>query len=201
MSPFSEDLSSFMTVSNEKISNLQLGIEDNHDAIMSIARGMREVSSSLQHNLQCTVLIAKELYLAMNLQESLQEFLHGVHGLLHHKLSPYFLPYSDVKDTISSIQNCLAQAHSQLYIKPMSAKEIYSMSNFLWIFKKNSIFITLKFPLVSSVSDLKLYQVFSLPVPFNESSNHSTQLLDLPEYIAFRHDDNNTVILPVLLLF
>ena len=55
MSTFSEDLSSFMTVSNEKISNLQLGIEDNHDAIMSIARGMREVSSSLQHNLQCSV--------------------------------------------------------------------------------------------------------------------------------------------------
>ena len=191
MSTFSEDLSSFMTVSNEKISNLQLGIEDNHDAIMSIARGMREVSSSLQHNLQFTVLIAKELYLAMNLQESLQEFLHGVHGLLHHKLSPYLLPYSDVKDTISSIQNRLAQAHSQLYIKPMSAKEIYSMSNFLWTFKKNSIFITLKFPLVSSVSDLKLYQVFSLPVPFNESSKHSTQLLDLPEYIAFTRDSNH----------
>ena len=190
MASFAEDLSSFMTVSNEKLGNLQLGIEDNHDAIMSIAKGMKEVSSSLHHNLRFSVLMTKQLYLAMSLQEGLQEFLHGVHGLLHHTLSPYLLPYSDITNAINSIQRRLSRASSQLQVKPMSAKEIYSMTNFLWTFKKDSIFITLKFPLVSSVSDLKLYQVYSLPVPFNESSEHTTQLLNLPEYIAFTRDSN-----------
>ena len=51
-----------------------------------------------------------------------------------------------------------------------------------------NIFLLVKFPLVSPVSHLDLYKVYTIPVPFNETSSHSTQLLDLPPYIAFTHD-------------
>ena len=187
-SQYTDDLSSFMTVANRRHNSLRDTIQDNHQAISALAKDMSEVSTNLHHNLQFSVLLNREIYLAMSLQEGLQEFLHGIHGLLQHSLSPYILPYKDIQATIQSINSRLKQSNSQLSVKDLSPKEMYSWNNFIWTYKNDSLFITVKFPIVSPISHVQVYRIYSLPVPFNESSNHATTLLNLPEYLAMTKD-------------
>ena len=185
---YSDDLSSFMTLANRRHNTLRDTIQDNHQAISALAEDMSEVSTNIHHNLQFSVLLNREIYLAMSLQEGLQEFLHGIHGLLHHQLSPYILPYKDIQATIARINNRLRRSSSQLAVKDLSPKDVYSWTNFIWTFKNESLFITVKFPLVSPISHVQVYQIYSLPVPFNQSSNHATSLLNLPDYLALTKD-------------
>ena len=185
---YTDDLSSFMTLSNRRHMMIRNTIHDNRQAISAIAKDFEAMTSSMHHNLQFSVLLGKEIYLAMSMQEALQEFLHGIHALLQHSISPYILPFHDIKLTVNHINSRLAQASSQLMVQELLPRDFYSSDNFLWTFKNQSLFITVKFPLVSAVSHLDLYKVYTVPVPFNESSSHTTQLLDLPQYIAFTRD-------------
>ena len=50
--------------------------------------------------------------------------------------------------------------------------------------------ITLKFPIGTLHKPLTLHKVKNFPVPLNISSKHATSILDLPQYIAFTHDQN-----------
>ena len=87
------------------------------------------------------------------------------------------LTYKDIQSTINSINNKLKQSSSQLSVKDLSPKEIYSWKNFIWTYIKNdSLFVTLKFPLVSLISHVQVYRIYALPVPFNETSDYTTIL-------------------------
>ena len=185
---YADDLSSYMTLADKRHSNIRATLDDNRQAISTLAQDFEAMTSSMNHNLQFSVLLNKEIYLAMSMQEALQEFLHGIHSLLQHTLSPYIVPFKDVKSTVVQIDSRLKLARSQLTVKDQTPCEFYSSENFIWTFKNGSLFITVKFPLVSPVSHLDLYKVYTIPVPFNETSSHSTQLLDLPPYIAFTRD-------------
>ena len=185
---YTDDLSSFMTLSNRKHSLIRDTIQDNRDAISAIADDFADVTSSVSHNMQFNVLLIKEIYMAMSMQEALQEFLHGIHGLLQHKISPYLLPYEDIEATMEHINHRLKTSRSRLSVKGLTPRTFYTSSNFIWTFRNDSLFITVKFPLVSNVSHLDVFKVFSVPVPFNVSSNHTTQLVDLPPYVAFTRD-------------
>ncbi|CAG2252222.1 unnamed protein product [Mytilus edulis] len=46
------------------------------------------------------------------------------------------------------------------------------------------LFISIKFPISTFVNPLTLYKINSYPVPINTTSNHATQLLDLPQYLV-----------------
>ena len=185
---YTDDLSSFMTVSNRRHNMIRETMQDNRQAISALAHEFAAVTNTMQHSLQFSVLLNKEIYLAMTMQEALQEFLHGIHGLLQHRISPYLLPFNDIKLTRDHINERLAQANSQLSVKDMSPNDFYSSPNFLWTYKNQSLFITVKFPLITAVSHLEVFEILAVPVPFNLSSDHTTQLLNLPRYIAFTRD-------------
>ena len=182
---YTDDLSSFMTLANRRHMVICDTIVDNRQAISAMADEFVAVSSTMNHNLQFLVLLIKEIYLAMTMQEALQKFLQGIHGLLQNNISPFILPYKDIKETIARINKKLTNAQSQLSAKELTPTDFYSSSNFIWTFKNESLFITVKFPLISAVSHLDVFEVIPVPVPFNLSSQHTTQLLELPRYDAF----------------
>ena len=182
---YTDELSSFMTLANRRHMIIRDTIVDNRQAISAMADEFVAVSSTMNHNLQFSVLSIKEIYLAMTMQEALQEFLQGIHGLLQHNFFPFILPYKDIKETIAHINKRLTNAQSQLSVKELTPTDFYSSSNFICTFKNESPFITVKFPSISAVSHLDVFEVISVPVPFNLSSQHTTHLLELPRYVAF----------------
>ena len=69
---YSDDLSSFMSISNHGISTMKTSITDNHKAIVTMAKLFTSVTHNVEGNLRFSVHLAKDIYLAMSLQESFQ---------------------------------------------------------------------------------------------------------------------------------
>ena len=187
---YSDDLSSFMSISNHRISTMKTSITDNHKAIVTMAKLFTSVTHNVEDNLRFSVHLAKDIYLAMSLQESLQEFLQGIHALLNHRLSPYLIPFSEMKTTIEHIDKELVKSHSGLRVKPLTANEVYSSPTFQWTFKNDTIFITYQFPLTSHISQVNMYKVHTIATPLHSNTTHVTTLIDMPSYVAFSLDQH-----------
>ena len=185
---FSENLSSFIALSHARHNNLLKGIQLNHNAISSLTTTLTTLSDTLPASVEFTLLVAHEFYLAIRLQDGLQDFLQGLHHLINHKLSPNILSLQDVQSAMSLISTKLNAINPHLSLKHLTPQEIYSTKNFFWTYHENSLYITIKFPILSPQSKLEVYKVYSVPVPLNDSSTHATQLLDLPKYVAFGSD-------------
>ena len=78
------------------------------------------MSDSVEDAFDFSVHLAKDVFLAMSLQENLQEFLQGIHSLLNHKISPYIVPFSDISATISNIKKELRATKSKLKLKSLT---------------------------------------------------------------------------------
>ena len=48
----------------------------------------------------------------------------------------------------------------------------------------------LKFPISTLEANLDVFEILTFPVPINQTSNHATQLLDLPQYLAISVTEN-----------
>ena len=105
-----------------------------------------------------------------------------------HKLSPHLISFSDVQETIKSINSKLTSKHARLTARDLSAKDFYDLDNFVWTFRNNSVFISVKFPLVTAFSVVDIFKTYSFPVPINATASHCTQIVNLPPYIAFSRD-------------
>lgn len=188
MAQFTEDLSSFMTLSQDRHNKLRQAVTDNHEAISSLATTMQTLESSIHDDMEMAALLVQELYHTMALQTSLQEFLSGIHDLLNQKLSSHIIPYQDIVSISENINSKLLQQRSRLKIKTMTTNEIYGTMPFVWTMRNNSLYVTLKFPLVASMSRLKVYKIYYLSIPFNSSIDHATKLSNDAQYVAFSTD-------------
>ena len=187
-SNFSDHLSSFIQVSNSRYENLEVGIMDNHQALGTLANRQAALSASLKDDMKLSSLLTQEVYLAMSLKQGLQNFVEGIYSLLNHKLSPHLISFSDVQETIKSINSKLTSKHARLTARDLSAKDFYDLDNFVWTFRNNSVFISVKFPLVTAFSVVDIFKTYSFPVPINATASHCTQIVNLPPYIAFSRD-------------
>lgn len=70
----------------------------------------------------------------------------------------------------------------------IKSKDYYSHIKFLYTRHESSIFVALKIPVTSFQSSLTVYQTTTYPVPLNHSTQHASQLLDLPSLFAISHD-------------
>ena len=187
-SNFSDHLSSFIQVSNSRYENLEVGIMDNHQALGILANRQAALSASLRDDMKLSSLLTQEVYLAMSLKQGLQNFIEGIYSLLNHKLSPYLISFNDVQETIKSINSKLTSKHARLNARDLSARDFYDLDNFVWTFRNNSVFISVKFPLVTAFSVVDIFKTYSFPVPINATASHCTQIVNLPPYIAFSRD-------------
>ena len=74
---YADDLSSYMTLADKHHKNIRATL--NRQAISNLAQDFEAMISSMNHNLQFSVSLNKEIYLDMLMQEALQEFIHGIH--------------------------------------------------------------------------------------------------------------------------
>ena len=187
-SNFSDHLSSFIQVSNSRYENLEVGIMDNHQALGILANRQAALSASLRDDMKLSSLLTQEVYLAMSLKQGLQNFIEGIYSLVNHKLSPYLISFNDVQETIKSINSKLTSKHARLNTRDLSARDFYDLDNFVWTFRNNSVFISVKFPLVTAFSVVNIFKTYSFPVPINATASHCTQIVNLPPYVAFSRD-------------
>ena len=184
-----EHLSSFIKASDERMSNLKDGIQQNH---MAITHVHTQLQGSFKTNEQSIIsmnhLVTKQIQESQKLHTMLNEIETGFYDLVEGKLSPFLLPESIIHQTINEIQSLLHKKYPGLYLTLKSPSDIYKSSRFIFARQESKVYITVKFPMSPHSKPLSLFRVLSFPVPVNATSDHATQILDLPEYFALTYD-------------
>ena len=190
MSNLTHDLSSFATLTTDRMDAITKQLIDQHEEIANTEVLLFGFET---HILYLTKILAEALREAQYLftyHAAFDEFLQGAQSLLQDKLSLYLIPFDDIEKVISQINSKLIRKRANLQVMQLSSKDIYGHLPFIWTYKNNSLFITLKFPLVAPESRMRIFKIRYFPVPINSSTNHATKLVVNNPYFAvtINHD-------------
>ena len=184
-----QDLSSYMKTADERMTNLKTGIEQNHMAIVHIHTQLQGSFKTLEESIiSMNGLVTKQIKQSEKLETILNELVSGVYDLVEGRLSPSILPVDILQQTMNEIQNLMHMKYSGFYLTAHKPSQIYENAKFVYLRHDSKLYITVKFPMSPHAKPLSLFKVLSFAVPVNDTSNHATQLLDLPEFFALTHD-------------
>ena len=178
-------LSSFIKSANYRMDNLMNGIKDNMQAIKYVQAELHTTSVNLEYSFEYMMsLLIEQIKSSENLNHELDELKFGVNNLVNNKLSPLIIPSEVMESTLQDIQNMLESKFHGFHLALKSVNEVYSSCKYLLARNGTKLYVTLKLPVTYFKDPLTLYKVISMPVPINSSSDHATQLLNLPDHFV-----------------
>lgn len=107
------------------------------------------------------------------------------------KLSPFLLTPHILKSSIDQVQSIISAKFPKFHISTKDPLFYYSMGEFLFTRLHTELYLTLKIPISPFQQPMSMYKVYTFPVPVNSSSNHATQLIDLPPYFLHTADNQH----------
>lgn len=183
------DLSSYMTATDERMNNLVKGLEENHLAIEHIQTQLFQTFDNLEKSFSTmSVIISKQVQKSRQLEALFNEFLEGIYQLVEGKLSPHLINTETMISTLNEIQEILNRKYPGFHLVYKDPTHIYHFVDTIFARKGLKLYVSVKFPISPFVKPLSLFKVISFPVPVNDTSDHATQLLNLPTYFAISHD-------------
>ena len=108
----------------------------------------------------------------------------GIQMLVQGYISPNLIRPSTLKYCIEQIKSQLHETHPAFHLVHGDVQFYYTSKLFMYTRDQNSIYISMKFPISVDKHLFQVYQVQTFPHMVEESSNHSTQLLDYSAYFA-----------------
>ena len=185
-----DHFSSYINTANKRMDNLMKGIENNEMEIKYVQTQIQTVASSIQTTFtHMNDLLITQLKHSNHLNHELEEFKLGVIDLAEGKLSPLLIEPKTLKSAIHDIRKLLKRNYPGFDLASNNIQDVYSAGNFLFARNHSNIYVTVKLPLTYRPKPLVLHKITSVPVPINETSSHSTTLLNLPTYFLMS-DDN-----------
>lgn len=189
-------ISSFMKVMDERTTNLLTGIQTNYEQITKLSLLFNSTYSQFEQTFaNISTLLADQVHKSSSLINTLANFQNAIENLVQGQLSPFLLPESILEHTIRQIEHKLAKEYNKFYLIHNHPAQFYKEADFIYARHGSSLYLTVRFPISSHEKPLTLYQILSLPVPINSTSNHASQLLDMPDYLALsNHRDQFAII-------
>ncbi|OOY38897.1 hypothetical protein BOV90_12200, partial [Solemya velum gill symbiont] len=180
-----QHMSSYMTTTNERVNLLQSHVKNNFKAIVNITETFKTNIDELQTQIvEITRLLYSQTSAANDLENEFLEFKYAVQNLLAGNLSPVLITKATLVDTLKEIQHILDTRYNKFFLTHMNPEWYYRHCNFHYARDDNALYITLKFPLSTNTKPLHIYEIITLPFPISANSQHASQLLDLPRYLA-----------------
>lgn len=180
----SDHLSSFMKLTDSRMNNLKNGIRNNAYAISPLATKLANVSELEASFVNISEVLLNQVNKVTVYKNKMNRLVAAVQTLIEGKLSPFLISKSTIGHTINQITHLLRKSYHGFHLVHTDPSFFYSKGKFLYARHKSNLYITLKFPISSQTSSMKLFKVISLPVPISNTSGQATQLLSIPDYLA-----------------
>ncbi|CAG2232505.1 unnamed protein product [Mytilus edulis] len=183
-----DHLSSYMSVMDNRTTNLMSGIQTNSKEIATLANSMNLSLVTLQQSMFNISKILINLTNTGNiLRSNLDQFQAAVQSLVMGRVSPLLLPKQTLTHALHKVQGILTKSYPGFYLTQLHPSFYYTNRNFMFMRNHSILYLTLRFPVSSHAQPLQLFKVISLPVPVNNTLKHATKLLDLPDFVALTH--------------
>lgn len=187
----SDHLSSFMKLTDSRMNNLKNGIKNNAFAISLLATKLANVSELESSFVNISEVLLNQVNKVTVYKNKMNRLVSAVQTLIEGKLSPFLISKSTIGHTLHQITGLLRKSYHGFHLVHTDPSLFYAQGKFLYARHRSDLYITLKFPISSQPSSMKLFKVISMPVPISNTSGQATQLLSIPEYLAVsQHHDN-----------
>ena len=185
-----ELLSSYMSKTNQRFDNIISGIQNNYEGIQNLTQETAKFISHFEKiSIHLSGFLIKQMNETAELNKYLEEFKIAVHELVKGRLSPFLISPNMLKRTLQHIQSILNEKFTGFYLSNSSPSYYYSQAELLYTRHHKNLFVSIKFPISTFQTSLTLYKIKTYPVPINSSSNHATQVINLPQYLAISNDN------------
>jgi hypothetical protein len=178
-------MSSYMTSVNNRLSIAMEGVKENRALLEQINDEISKSLTTLDNGWATMInLIISYSNSANEIRHVMSDVYLGVQDLARFRLSPMLIPVDTISESLQQIKHHLHKRFPGFHVVHKDPNFYYNMKTVRYSRSKNSIFVTLKMPVSSSKSLFNLFQVYSVPVPLNESTGHATKLMEYPPYVA-----------------
>ena len=187
-------LSSFISITDKRMTNLMSGIKANNKQISVLTRVVNLKLVNLQYSiLNITNTILNQVEKANILRSRFSVLELAVQDLVEGKITPHLIDRPTLTRVLHHLHSHIRKSFKQFYLTHRDPNYYYANAKFVYARKGSQLYVTVKFPLSSLNKPLNLYKVISLPVPVKDNSSstmHATQLHSLPDYFAItpHHD-------------
>ncbi|XP_069116722.1 LOW QUALITY PROTEIN: uncharacterized protein [Argopecten irradians] len=192
MASQSHQLTSFISVVNERLDNIVEAVKSNHDQTVTLSEQFTASLDGIEHEL---VLLDNLMLTQINATSTLDKHLEhaklAIHDLAKGKLSPFLLSPKIMKSTLKQVQNIMSSKYKGFSIIHNEPLYYYHYANFVYARHNSMLYLLMKIPISSFIHPLLVYKVYSAPVPVNSTSSHATQLLDTPDYFVHTSDNQH----------
>ena len=187
-----EHLSSFISTVDERFNNIMSAVTKNHQDAVAISELAHRSMDALEHEFVIlNELTLKQTNVSAQLEKELENMKLGIHDLVKGKLSPFLLSPHVLQSSLRQVQDIITTKFPQFHISHKDPLYYYSHGDFLFTRHHSHLFLTLKIPISSFLQPIAMYKLYSFPVPINSSSQHATQLMDIPDYFLLTEDNQH----------
>ncbi|KAL4236151.1 hypothetical protein ACF0H5_004537 [Mactra antiquata] len=175
LSQHEDHLSSFISSSNQRMDNLMSGIKDNMLAIKLIQTDLYNNRANLETIIQYLMdILIDQITTSSTLNHQLEEFKLGILDLVHGRLSPLLISEIVLQSALNDIQLLLESKYTGAYLVAKTVSDVYASCKFLYARNGTNLYVTLKLPISYMNKPITTFEIVSMPVPFNSTSNDAT---------------------------
>ncbi|CAG2216296.1 unnamed protein product [Mytilus edulis] len=167
MSHHDEELSSFMTNTDSRFSNLMRGIQKNYDSIQNVTFETAKFVAHFEDvSLKLSNLFIDQMNDSSVITKYLEELNIGIHEMVKGKLSPFLISPKILNDAIKHIKLILSDKFKvPVNVTSTHATQILDLPEYLVVTHNNQYYASLSFDKLRSCSGTNtLYCSHSLPL-------------------------------------
>ncbi len=180
-----KELAALASVTTQRLDVIQEEIALNHRELLAINAKYQKITT-VQFN-QVTSLINKEARLtALSTQFSMEaeRLYEGVNNLLMGKLSPHLIPFNILQGAINRTEKHIQEFDTDYTLAIRSPSIFYKNAQFLVHRNEDDIYIMLRMPIIRKKEPLTVYEIRSFPLPLHNATTESTEIVNIPKYVA-----------------
>ena len=189
-----ETMESFITTMDKRLGNAFAGMQQNHESIVSLKQSIEQSMNIMNHEwIMAVRILTDQSRQASQIQRVMNNFYDGINRLIDGHITPQIISAEILQESLKHIKNKLQKHHPEFKLYTDSISYYYNNRLAYGTKSKGSIYVTLKVPITTLVSDFNLYKISVLPVPINHTTSHVTKISSLPDYLAINQNNNNFI--------
>ena len=129
-----KQISSYMTLTNNRITNLKNSILNNHKELNNLVHIVSESETELKYlMLNITASLVKQINTATIIRQHFDKLQTAIESLLQGKISPFFISKQDMHQTIKQIQHVLNTKYTKYHITEKNPTYYYQNAKIIYM--------------------------------------------------------------------
>lgn len=178
-------MSSYTSLTNKRIDDLQHTVNDNFKAIVNITTEFQQDIDNLETDMvKITQMWNTQTTAALELENDFLELKIAVQNLLAGHLSPVLITKNALSETLTDLQTLLRTQYTKFFLVQTNPEWYYRHAHFHYATHDHILYVTLKFPVSTHERPLQVFKILALPFPISSNTQHASQILNLPDYFV-----------------